>query len=182
MDGLMPLIDLAGADGAISAAQLDQLILEAKTRGVSEADARAYLTKYAASRGWQLGAQVGSRRARRRAGPAPTPSQPPQPASPQPAQPPLPPSPQPAPDRAFRWVAAGVVALAAIAVIMVVTRKEQPQVTPATPQPIAPSTPTPTPVPTPDPQKQWADLVDREQRTYNAARGNLSTLQAYVEK
>jgi hypothetical protein len=173
MDGLVPLIDLAGADGTITDAELNHLVLEAKTRGVSEADARAYLSAYAAARGWQLG----------KAKPAPQPPSPssPQP-QPQPAHPPLSPSPQPAPDRAFRWVAAGVVALAAIAVIVVVTRKEQPQVTPPTPPPVAPSTPTPAPAPTPtpDPQKQRAELADREQRTYNGARGNLSALQAYV--
>ncbi len=51
MDSLTPLIDLAAADGTISAAELDRLILEAKMRGVSEADARAYLSNYAAARG-----------------------------------------------------------------------------------------------------------------------------------
>src|SRR5580704_10118133 len=55
MEGLVPLIDLAGADGTITDAELNHLVLEAKTRGVSEADARAYLTKYAAARGWRLG-------------------------------------------------------------------------------------------------------------------------------
>ena len=44
---LAPLIDLAGADGSISATELDHLLLEAKTRGVSETDARGYLLKYA---------------------------------------------------------------------------------------------------------------------------------------
>jgi len=39
MDGLTPLIDLAAADGTITAAELDHLILEATMRGVSEADA-----------------------------------------------------------------------------------------------------------------------------------------------
>jgi len=55
MDGLRALIDLAGADGTISNAALNRLLLEAKARGVSEADARAYLSAYAAARGWQLG-------------------------------------------------------------------------------------------------------------------------------
>jgi hypothetical protein len=151
MDGLTPLIDLAGADGTITDAELHHLILEAKTRGVSEADARAYLSNYAAAHGWQLGS------AQRRSGRAQAAPQPP---------PPLPqPQSQPVPDRAFRWVAAGVVALVAIAVIVVVTKvKEQPR-------PPVPATPT---APTPD------TLADREQRTYNAARGNLGALRAYV--
>jgi hypothetical protein len=175
MEGLVPLIDLAGADGTITDAELNHLVLEAKTRGVSDADARAYLSAYAAARGWQLGS---AQRRSSRAKPAP---QPPSPRpQPQPVHPPLPPSPQPAPDRTFRWVATGVVALAAIAVILVVTRKEQSQVTPPTPPPVVPSTPTPTPTPAPDSQKQRAELADREQRTYNTARGNLSALQAYV--
>jgi hypothetical protein len=176
MDGLMPLIDLAGADGSISAAELDQLILEAKTRGVSEADARAYLTKYAASRGWQLGAPAGSNRPRRRAGSAPQPP----PVSPQPPpQPVSPPGPpQPAPDRTFRWIAATVLGLAAIAIITVVVRvKEQPQLPPPQPVPAPVPTPAPAPTPAPDTRQQQAD---REQRAYYAARGNLSALQVYV--
>jgi len=169
MEGLVPLIDLAGADGTITDAELNHLVLEAKTRGVGEADARAYLSAYAAARGWRLGSA--------KAAPQPPPSPPSAPPQPQPAHPPPPLSPQPTPDRAFRWVAVGVVALVAIAVIVVVW-KEQPQVTPAIPPPVAPSTPSPAPAP--DPQKQRAELADREQRTYNAARGNLSALQAYV--
>ena len=45
MDGLVPLIDLAGADGRISEAELNHLIGEAKARGVDEADARAYILR-----------------------------------------------------------------------------------------------------------------------------------------
>jgi hypothetical protein len=78
MDGLRALIDLAGADGAISNAALSRLLLEAKARGVSEADARAYLSAYAVARGWQLGkAQRRSRSAK--AGPQPPPPLQPQP-------------------------------------------------------------------------------------------------------
>jgi TPR repeat protein len=55
MDGLKALIDLAGADGTISDAALNRLLLEAKARGVSEADARAYLSNYAAGHGWRFG-------------------------------------------------------------------------------------------------------------------------------
>jgi len=183
MDGLMPLIDLAGADGAISAAELDQLILEAKTRGVSETEARAYLTKYAASRGWQLGAPAGSTRARRRASPAPTAPSPLAPASPQ-SPPPGPSFPQPAPDRTFRWIAASVVGLFAIAIIVVLTRvNEHPQLPPPQPAPApvpapAPGAPAPTNTPSPDALKQ--QQADREQRAYNAARGNIPALQVYL--
>jgi hypothetical protein len=181
MDGLMPLIDLAGADGAISAAQLDQLILEAKTRGVSETDARAYLTKYAASRGSQLGAPAGSNRARRRAASTPAAPSLPQPQAVSFSGPAIS---QPTPDRTFRWIAASVVGLFVIAIIVVVTRvKEHPQLPPLqpaiTPVPApAPAAPAPQTTPSPDvPRQQQAD---REQRAYNAARGNIPALQVYL--
>jgi hypothetical protein len=169
MDGLVPLIDVAGADGTISDAQLDRLLLEAKTRGVSEADARAYLSNYVAARGWQLGkAQGPSGRARAKAGPQP----PPPPSSPQPQPQP---APAPRPSSAFRWIAATVIGLAAIAVIMVVARMER------QPQPPSATAPTPAPTSAPDTaQQQRRADADREQRTYNAARGNLSALRAYV--
>jgi hypothetical protein len=188
MDGLAPLIDLAGADGTITDAELNHLVLEAKTHGVSEADARAYLSNYAAARGWHLGnAPAGPGRARPQAGPGPPgPQTPPPPRSPQP-QPPNPPgpaSPQPtsahARSSAFRWVAASVIGLAAIAIIVVAVRvNEQPQL----PPPAPPSATAPAPAPVPDARQQQqrrAELADREQRTYNAARGNLSALRAYV--
>ncbi len=163
MDGLVPLIELAGANGTITEAELNHLILEAKTRGVSEADTRAYLSAHAAARGWQLG------KAQRRSRAAPQPGSPHRQS--QPASPPLV-SPQPVPDRAFRWVLAGVVALVAIAVIVVVVNKEPPPSATATVRP--PSTaPTPAPAPAPDP-------AEREQRVYNAAHGNLAALRAYV--
>ena len=56
---------------------------------------------------------------------------------------------------------------------------EQPQL----PPPAPPSATAPAPAPVPDAQQQQqrrAELADREQRTYNAARGNLSALRAYV--
>jgi pilus assembly protein CpaE len=72
MDDLIPRIGLAGADGVISAIQLDQLVLEARTRGVSEADARAYLSNYAAAHGWQLDKPPeGSGRVEAKVGPQP---------------------------------------------------------------------------------------------------------------
>jgi hypothetical protein len=111
MQGLAPLIDLASADGRISEAQLNHLIAEAKARGVSEADARVYLSVYAAARGWQLGEpQRASGRARPRA-PQMAPSPPPRP--------------QPAPARGFRWIVPGLVGLIAIAVIVLVIRLNQ---------------------------------------------------------
>jgi hypothetical protein len=81
MDGLRALIDVAGADGTISNAALNRLLLEAKTRGVSEADARAYLSAYAAAHGWQLG------KAQRRSRSAKAGLQPPPPPQPQPVNP-----------------------------------------------------------------------------------------------
>ena len=87
IDALTPLIDLAAADDTISAAELDHLILEAKMRGVSEADARAYLSTYAAARRCQLGqAQAGSHTARPKADPGLTGSQTPPPQTPRPPQ------------------------------------------------------------------------------------------------
>jgi len=162
MDGLIPLIDLAGADGGISAAELEHLILEAKTRGVSEADARAYLSNYATSRGWQVGA---------------VPQTPPSPApQPQAFSPPGPAIPQPAPDRTFRWIAVSVIGLAAIVLIVLVARvTEQPQLPPPATAPI----PAPAPAaPIPDTGKQ--QQAERERRAYNAARGNISALQVYL--
>jgi hypothetical protein len=97
MDGLAPLIDLAGADGTITDAELNHLVLEAKARGVSEADARAYLSNYAAARGWHLGTT------QRRSGRAKAAAQPP---PPQPPHQPAPPQPAPAASGAFRWVMA----------------------------------------------------------------------------
>jgi hypothetical protein len=157
MDGLAPLIDLAGANGTITDAELNHLVLEAKARGVSEADARAYLSNYAAAHGWQLGnAPAGSGRAK---------------AAPQPLPPP-PHQPAPAGSGAFRWVMAGVIGLAAIAVILMATRPNQPP-------PAAPAF-SPAPAPASDAGQRQANLAEREQRTYNAARGNLAALTAYV--
>jgi hypothetical protein len=166
MDGLAPLIDLAGADGTITDAELNHLVLEAKTRGVSEADARAYLSNYAAAHGWHLG------NAQRRSGRAKAAAQPP---PPQPPHQPAPPQPAPAASGAFRWVMAGVIGLAAIAVILVATRPNQ-----LSQPPPAPPVPSPAPAPVPDAGQRQADLTEREQRTYNAARGNLAALRAYV--
>jgi hypothetical protein len=157
MQGLVPLIDFAGADGRISEAELNHLIAEAQARGVGEADARVYLSAYAAARGWQLGEPP---RAPGRAGaksPQPTPQ----------------PQPQPAPARGFRWVVAGLVGLVAIAVIVVAIRPNQ--------QFSAPTAPVPSPAPAPDTtQQQRQEIADREQRTYIAARGNPAALRTYV--
>jgi hypothetical protein len=171
MDALASLIDLAGANGIISDAELDHLILEAKTRSVSEADARAYLFRYAAARGWQLGKpQAASGRARAKVRLQPPPPRPRQPQR-QPASPP--PIPARAPSSGFRWLAATVITLAAVAVVVVAKVKEQPQ--PAS------TTASKNPEPAPDAgQPQQADLADQEQRAFNAAQGNLSALQAYV--
>jgi hypothetical protein len=101
MDGMASLINLAGADGMISAAALDHLIIEAKKRGVSEADAHAYLSTYAAAYGWQIGKpQQPSNTAK--ATPQPTPPQPSSPWPPQQSTSAPPPPPPPA-----RWPKGG---------------------------------------------------------------------------
>jgi hypothetical protein len=168
MDGLVPLIDLAGAEGRISEAQLNHLIAEAKTRGVSEADARAYLAAYAVARGWQHGGPQ-RRGPNAPAQPFPSPKPPPQP---QPTYPPR--------NQSLRWAAAGFAALAAIAVIVAIVQTNQPQ--PPTPVAPTPTTRTPRPMPPADtPQQQRQTDADREQRAYNAAHGDLRALKAYVD-
>jgi hypothetical protein len=147
MEGLAPLIQFAGTDGRISAAELDHLILEAKTRGVSEANARAYLSDYAAAQGWQLGKPPArSGRARAKAVPQP----PPPPRSPQPQF--RPPTPRPVPSHpqssALRWIVATVIA--SIVIITVVVKVNQAPQLPA-PPPIVTPTPAP-PVVTPPPE------------------------------
>ncbi len=169
MDGLLPLIDLAGADGTITDAELDHLIAEAKTRGVSEADARAYLSAHAATRGWQVGRS--QRRRQRSAAPSS-----PQQVSLQPVQPA--PTPQPKADHTFHYVLAGVAALVAIAVILAILRLS-PQPQPQASAPPPKTVPAPTPAPTPTPSTS-PDQADREQRAYNAARGNAAALRDYV--
>jgi hypothetical protein len=170
MDGLAPLIDLAGADGAITDAELNHLVAQAKARGVSEADARAYLSAYAGARQWQLG-----RPQRRRPKAAPQPPLSPAPSQPQPAHPVLPAYPQPTPDRTYRWAAAGVVALSAIAIIVAVARIKPPQPIP----PAAPIATAPVPVSGPAPDIALRQRQAETER-YNAARGNIAALKAYV--
>ena len=121
---------------------------------------------YAAARRWQLdGPQRASGRVGAKA-PPPGPSPAPQP------------QPQPAPARSFRWVAGGLVGLVAIAVIVVAIKPNQ-QSQPQS-RPPAPTAPVPSPAPAPDTQQQGQELADREQRTYNAARGDLAALRTYV--
>ena len=168
MDGLAPLIDLAGADGTITDAEFDHLVAEAKTRGVSEAEARAYLSAYAVARGWQMGRA--QRRRQRAAAPPPPQQAPPQSPPVQPA-----PAPQPRPDRTFRYALMSVAALVAIAVVVAIVRV-QPQ-----PPPRAPAAPSPVPTPTPSPAPSpSSDQADREQQAYNAARGNAAALRTYI--
>jgi hypothetical protein len=167
MDGMASMINLAGADGTITDAELDHLIAEARARGVSEADARAYLSAYAVARGWEVG------RPQRTVAP----SQPQQPIpQPQPVQ--LSPSPQPPPDRSFRYAVAGAAALVAIAVVLAIARIElQPREPVSTPPAATALVPTPTSPLAPGPSP---DQADREWQAYYAARGNAVALRAYV--
>jgi hypothetical protein len=165
MEGLVALIDLAGADGVITQAELNHLIREAKTRGINEADTRAYLSAYAAARSWKLG------KARRRAKVAVQTSRLSR-AEPQPPHPLPVPRPPRAPDRAFRWAAAGLAALVVIAIVVTIERTQrQPQPPPVAPTAATAATPASPPAP---------DPTEREQRAYNAARGNLAALKSYV--
>jgi hypothetical protein len=187
MDSLTPLIDLAAADGTISAAEFDRLILEAKMRGVSEVDARAYLSDYAAARGWRLGqVQAASVRATPIVSPARFGQSPPQS---KPVEAPRTVRSLRGPKRAFRWIAASAVGFAAIvAIAVVVWVRERPP--PRSPPPVVATTPAPIaqPAPTATPAPDAAALaaarqgvqIAREQLAYGAARGNLSALQAYV--
>jgi hypothetical protein len=183
MDALTPLIDLAAADGTISVAELNHLILEAKMRGVSEADARAYLSDYAAARGLQLGqAQAGSVSAKPTARPARLRPSPPQ-SKPIEASRTV--SSQRARNRAFRWITASVIGFAAIAAIAVIVSVRDralplspPPVVATTPAP--PAQPAPTAIPAPYAAARLAVLTAREQLDFGAARGNLSALQAYL--
>ena len=54
MDGLKQLIDFAGADGVISAIELNHLLKEAEACGVKESDANAFISEYAAAREWRV--------------------------------------------------------------------------------------------------------------------------------
>ena len=56
LEGLAPLIDRLPAEGAVGAGAFDRLVDEAQRRGISEADARAYLQKQLAANGLQSGA------------------------------------------------------------------------------------------------------------------------------
>jgi hypothetical protein len=54
MEKLKPNLELAGSDNFISRGELDELIKQARQRGVSAEDARAYIESYAASRKWGI--------------------------------------------------------------------------------------------------------------------------------
>ncbi len=52
MEGLKDNLELAGSDRIINRAELDDLVRQARQRGVSAEDARAYIEDYAAKRKW----------------------------------------------------------------------------------------------------------------------------------
>jgi hypothetical protein len=54
IEGLVPLIESAGTNGALGPDDLDRLVAEAMTRGIGDGEARAYLSHYAARRSWRL--------------------------------------------------------------------------------------------------------------------------------
>jgi tetratricopeptide (TPR) repeat protein len=54
MDQLKPALELAGGDNFISREELDALIKQARQRGVSAEDARAYIENLAATRKWGI--------------------------------------------------------------------------------------------------------------------------------
>jgi hypothetical protein len=213
VEGLAPLIELAGADGVITTAELNHLIGEAKSRGVSETDARAYLTKYAATRGWQIerpqNQQVNGSpsppASRSLISPQREPQPQPQP-QPQPFSSPGSTTPQSASPlhrpASFPWIGAAVASLAAAGIfLLIATIRQQPQ----GPTPAVSSSPTDIAKQArrddaegqqqaterqraaaaerqrqQEAERQRAELADRDQRTYNAAKGSLYALRAYL--
>jgi hypothetical protein len=55
LEGLVPLLDAAATNGAISTDRLDRLVRDAAGGGIDEANARAYIARYVARRGWVIG-------------------------------------------------------------------------------------------------------------------------------
>ncbi len=54
MEDLRPNIDLAGRERVITAQVLDELVRQGRQRGISAADARAYVEEYAVKRKWKV--------------------------------------------------------------------------------------------------------------------------------
>jgi class 3 adenylate cyclase len=54
LEGLNQLIELAGADGVISAPELKHLIKEAENHGVTAKNAKLYILEYATAREWRV--------------------------------------------------------------------------------------------------------------------------------
>jgi len=54
MEKLKPNLELAGSDNFIGREELDEIVKQARQRGVSAEDARAYVEDYAASRKWGI--------------------------------------------------------------------------------------------------------------------------------
>ena len=54
MDGLKNQLEQAGSDSFLTREEMDLLIQQARKRGVSAEDARAYIEDYAANRKWGM--------------------------------------------------------------------------------------------------------------------------------
>jgi hypothetical protein len=200
LERLRPLLDAAATNGTISAERLDRLFRDAASGGIDEPIARAYIARYAARHGWLIGQP---RRPSARTGDAPSGNRM------IPRGLPIPetavsspgsvsaaaaalktPEPQqaerhPAGARLFHWRSGALFVLVILAAIVATAIDRQFKTPPAPPSlSSAQRIPTQTAAPSADHHSEelrQPERVDREQRSYNAARGNRGALQGYIE-